>query len=271
VTLTAAAGGGSTFANWSGDCTGTSTTCNLTMNAARNVTATFNTGGGGPFTLTVAKTGWGGPESSVTSSPAGITCGADCSQSYTSGTSVTLTATPAGGFVFDHWEGDCGGTSTTCNVIMGSDKAVIAAFDDVLAPESKFHHPKHNRTYDYDDPVQEQQMREVHVFPDDFGGSGNDAADGAHVEIALRKKFTDDTCEWWTGASFSAGPCNSHVWNSMTEYGTDAYLYNLPELPASIGTQIRNYRAFCLATDAAGNPETTFETGRNSNQFEIAS
>ncbi len=46
VTLTAAATAGSTFAGWSGACTGTGT-CALSMTAARNVTATFNTSGTG--------------------------------------------------------------------------------------------------------------------------------------------------------------------------------------------------------------------------------
>jgi hypothetical protein len=46
VTLTATPGGGSTFAGWSGDCSGTGT-CQVTMSAARSATATFTAGGGG--------------------------------------------------------------------------------------------------------------------------------------------------------------------------------------------------------------------------------
>jgi hypothetical protein len=42
VTLTAAVGTGSTFAGWSGACTGTGS-CSVTMSAAKSVTATFNT------------------------------------------------------------------------------------------------------------------------------------------------------------------------------------------------------------------------------------
>src|SRR5207249_7397835 len=44
------------------------------------------------FTITVSKTGTG--RGTVASSPAGINCGATCSASYNSGTTVTLTATP---------------------------------------------------------------------------------------------------------------------------------------------------------------------------------
>jgi hypothetical protein len=47
VTLTATAASGSTFAGWSGACTGTAATCTVSMTAARAVTATFNTSGGG--------------------------------------------------------------------------------------------------------------------------------------------------------------------------------------------------------------------------------
>ncbi len=46
VTLTQAAASGSTFAGWSGSCTGTGS-CVLAMTASRSVTATFNTSGGG--------------------------------------------------------------------------------------------------------------------------------------------------------------------------------------------------------------------------------
>ncbi|MBF0606539.1 MAG: M6 family metalloprotease domain-containing protein [Magnetococcales bacterium] len=46
VTLTAMADSASTFAGWSGDCTGTTSTCTVTMSAARSVTARFDKSGG---------------------------------------------------------------------------------------------------------------------------------------------------------------------------------------------------------------------------------
>jgi hypothetical protein len=52
----------------------------------------------------------------VTSSPAGINCGAACSASYNAGTVVTLTATPAAGSTFVGWSGSgCTSGSITVN------------------------------------------------------------------------------------------------------------------------------------------------------------
>jgi Divergent InlB B-repeat domain len=72
--------------------------------------------------LTVTKTGQG----TVSSSPAGISCGADCSESYTSGTVVALTATPAAGSTFTGWSGDadCADGSVT----MTAAKTCTASF-----------------------------------------------------------------------------------------------------------------------------------------------
>jgi hypothetical protein len=81
--------------------------------------------------LSVSKTGSG--NGTVTSNPAGITCGADCSQSYTAGTVVTLAATPAAGSSFSGWSGACSGMSS-CSVTMSESRSVTAAFD--LVPDN---------------------------------------------------------------------------------------------------------------------------------------
>jgi len=125
VTLTATPAAGSTFAGWSGACSGTGA-CTVSMTAARAVTATFNSVS---YTLTVSKGGLG--TGTVTSSPAGINCGATCSASYASGTAVTLTATPAAGSTFAGWSGACSGTSSTCTVSMSAASAVTAIFNTV--------------------------------------------------------------------------------------------------------------------------------------------
>ncbi len=122
VTLTPTASADSTFTGWSGACSGTGP-CTVTMDQARSVTATFTLQ---THTLTVAKTGTG--SGTVTSSPAGIDCGATCSHSYTQGTVVTLTATPATGSTFAGWSGDCSGTGS-CTVTMSQARSVTATFN----------------------------------------------------------------------------------------------------------------------------------------------
>ncbi|KQU73470.1 hypothetical protein ASE08_13435 [Rhizobacter sp. Root16D2] len=121
VTLTATPASGYTFSNWTGACTGTSSTCQLTMNAAGSATAVFTAVP--TVALTVTTTGSG----SVGASPAGTACGTGCS-SFASGTSVTLTATPASGYTFTAWGGACSGSSSTCAVSMTAAKSVSATF-----------------------------------------------------------------------------------------------------------------------------------------------
>jgi hypothetical protein len=123
VTLTATPAPGSTFAGWSGACSG-SGTCSVTMNAATTVTATF-TSSATTFALSVTKTGTGG--GIVTSSPAGITCGTTCSASFVGGTVVSLTVTPASRSIFVGWSGACSGTGS-CTVTMTASQAVVAIF-----------------------------------------------------------------------------------------------------------------------------------------------
>ncbi len=130
VTLTATAAAGSSFTGWSDACTG-SATCTVTMNAAKSVTATFALQ---TFALTANKSGSG--SGTITSSPAGISCGSDCSESYASGAAVTLTATAAAGSSFTGWSGACTG-SATCTVTMNAAKSVTATFSQALpAPPS---------------------------------------------------------------------------------------------------------------------------------------
>ncbi len=76
-------------------------------------------------TLTVATSGNG--SGAVSSKPAGISCGATCSHTYITGTTVTLTATPASGSVFSGWSGACSGTGG-CSVTMSQAQSVSATF-----------------------------------------------------------------------------------------------------------------------------------------------
>jgi Cu/Zn superoxide dismutase len=79
--------------------------------------------------LTVVKAGTATSNSTVTSSPAGITCGANCTQAYDSGTMVTLTAgTPASGSFFAGWSGGGCSGAASCVVTVTADVTVTATF-----------------------------------------------------------------------------------------------------------------------------------------------
>ncbi len=85
------------------------------------------------YQVLVAKVGAG----TVSSSPSGIDCGAVCNTSFAENSSVTLTVTPAAGWKFKGWTGDCAGTATTCTVTVNAAKSVTARFLGVPAsPQS---------------------------------------------------------------------------------------------------------------------------------------
>lgn len=122
VTLTAAPAGDSTFAGWSGGgCAGTGT-CTVAVDAATMVTAEFQIR---QHDLTVEQAGSGA--GTVTSSPAGIDCGATCAATYDHGTAVTLTAASADSTFLGWSGGGCSGTGT-CTVTVTAATFVTAVF-----------------------------------------------------------------------------------------------------------------------------------------------
>ncbi|MGH7597182.1 MAG: InlB B-repeat-containing protein, partial [bacterium] len=116
VTLTATPAAGFQFSGWSGDLTGATNPATLTMNANKTVTATFTAIPPTQYTLTVNTSGSG----SVALNPPGGT--------YSSGTTVTLTATPAAGFQFSGWSGDLTGATNPATLTMNANKTVTATF-----------------------------------------------------------------------------------------------------------------------------------------------
>jgi Ca2+-binding RTX toxin-like protein len=77
--------------------------------------------------LSVDRIGRGG--GSVTSSPAGITCGGDCVQSYSEESTVALSATPDATSSFAGWKGGGCSGSGTCKVTLESATTVSATFE----------------------------------------------------------------------------------------------------------------------------------------------
>lgn len=80
-------------------------------------------------TPTLSLTRAGSGSGTVTSSPSGISCGSDCTQTYAAGTRVTLTASAASGSRFTGWSGGgCSGTGT-CSVTVSGAVSVTATFN----------------------------------------------------------------------------------------------------------------------------------------------
>ncbi len=103
------------------------TTITATDASGNSGSTTLTVAGASDPTLSVVKTGGG--SGIVISSPPGINCGPDCHESYSSGTSVTLTATPAGNSTFAGWTGCDTVSGTTCTVTVAGGKTVTAAFE----------------------------------------------------------------------------------------------------------------------------------------------
>ncbi len=122
VTLTAEADADCAFQEWTGCASVSGTTCTVTMTSDATVTARF----GHNATLKVTKTGNGA--GSITSSPAGISCGDTCSYIYGPGAAVILTATAGSGSRFQSWSGCPSPNGSFCTAVMSADTAVTAQF-----------------------------------------------------------------------------------------------------------------------------------------------
>src|SRR5207248_1294730 len=119
------------FTSWGGACSGSTTSCSVTMSSAKSVTATFSGGSSAEVDLSVSATGRG------TVTGGGIKCGNGantCTAKERQDSTVGLTAAPAAGARFIRWGGACSGTVVTCTVEMDAAKSVSATFSS--APSS---------------------------------------------------------------------------------------------------------------------------------------
>lgn len=140
------------FSGWSGACSGSNTSCSITVNASKNVTANFSMKPSPTFALSIDNSTMG----KVTSSSGGINCGSGsnlCSASYANSSVVTLTASPNNGYAFSNWSGACSGSNVSCSVRLDGNKTVTANFVAEGPSEYKLtaKAPEHGKivTYDY--------------------------------------------------------------------------------------------------------------------------
>lgn len=117
VELTAEPADGWEFVSWSGDLDGTENPATITMDAAKNVTATFELK---TYSLTVNVEGEGEVSEEIVNSKA---------TNYTDGTTVELTAEPQNEWRFVNWTGDLEGTENPATVTMDQNKSINAIFE----------------------------------------------------------------------------------------------------------------------------------------------
>ena len=111
------------FGGWTGAVTSIDYAIPVVMDANKSLTANFATSG---FDLTMAVSGNGKTDPGAGTYP------------IATGTVVSLTATPAAGYLFSQWQGDLGGasaTSPTISVTMNQARSLTAVF--TLDPNAK--------------------------------------------------------------------------------------------------------------------------------------
>ncbi|MBM4073659.1 MAG: hypothetical protein FJ271_32770, partial [Planctomycetes bacterium] len=130
--LTATAASGWQFVEWAGALSGSTTPASLTMDADRQVGATFKQ----LFTVTTSVS----PASSgsVALSPSGGT--------YLDGTVVQVTASPATLKKFSAWSGDLSGSANPASLTVNGNKSVTAAFLDEVR-EIRISSPANGATF----------------------------------------------------------------------------------------------------------------------------
>jgi WD40 repeat protein len=112
LTLTATPAPGWSLVGWTGKCEGAEPRISLVLSAEASCTARFARD---PLSYTFRMTLEG--EGRVTSTPAGLSCTSDCTETLTGGT-VSLKAEAAEGWRFERWGGACTGTAETTQVTL---------------------------------------------------------------------------------------------------------------------------------------------------------
>lgn len=127
VTLAARPGGGHQFDGWGGACGGAGS-CVVRMDADKSVSARFSSARTAGLAVVVRGRG------RVSSTPPGIDCPGDCSESYPFGNTTSLRPEAAEAYRFAGWQGACGGTAD-CAVTMNGGKVAVAVFRTTRSTE----------------------------------------------------------------------------------------------------------------------------------------
>ena len=145
IKLTAYQSTDSTFVNWEGDATINGAVADVVLDVSKTLKVTFNKAG---YIVAVSKSPIDG--GTVISDDGKINCGLTCSYEYSPNSSISLSSSPASGYVFDKWVVD--GTETTTNPLpltIKSSKNITAIFKTGSIPTYNCYFFKKTADKDY--------------------------------------------------------------------------------------------------------------------------
>jgi hypothetical protein len=201
VTLTATPSAGSWFEGWSGACSGTRD-CVLTMDSAKEVTASFsavatysltvNTAGNGQGTVTTPDT-----EPDVSCSANAGTCVANAPRQST----VTLQAQPSADSIVASWSGCTpSADKLTCTVTMAGARSVTATFQ----PATYVLTARANALYGATGTLSTTDAAPTISCPTGAGPCTGSAANGASVTLHAQPGANSLVSSWSPGCTPSA-------------------------------------------------------------------
>ena len=225
--LTASPATGYVFSGWSGNASGTTNPVSVTMDTNKVITATFTAIPTYILTTTVVGTG--------TVTPA--------SGTYSSGTTQTITATPAKGFLFTGWSGDASGTTNPLSITITSNKKVTATFT-AIPNDTLIYTILMNPLSDYTATTVKLDSARI---TKDFGLTSAQIASGFGTTIKYYAINPDGSFD-----SVSTANAPGH-WFTNTEtttgYGTTSYIYSELTI-ATLLANIGQYPNTCKAGDS---------------------
>lgn len=182
ITLTAQAADNWEFQGWSGDATGTDNEIQITLDAAKSVTATFTKK---QYALTVNTIGQG----TITQEVIAVAKTTD----YDAASTIKLTATPDENWTFTGWSGDVSSSESVIEVTMDTAKDITATFEKIqyalditiVGQGTVTEEVLSNKTTDYD----ANTVVKLTATPDDFwrftGWSGDISSTDLEIEVTM--------------------------------------------------------------------------------------
>ena len=211
-----------------------------------------------PLSVSTAGAGSG----TVTSRPAGINCSSACAASYSTGTSVTLTAIADSGSTFTGWSGACSNQSPSpfCVVTMNSAQAVTAHY--VINGTTPFNDVPSGSTY-------ESYIESIYNNGITTGCGNGDYCPSSYVtrdqmaaflvratQVAAGQATTSFTCTGGTpGASVSCASTNPYFSDVPATDSFFPYVQKLYELGITTGCGNGDY---CPSADVTRDQMAVF-------------